>query len=131
MGRLGVSVANGRVDGGLNPRLGIFIRRGSASVVLTRSSLSRIFCPPLPWPARFAASSCFFFNSGNWAIACSSRCCFSWAARRRAAFCRADNPAAWGRRLQLLLQLLHMPLRFFQQLLQPFFPPKTARPGTH
>src|SRR5260370_1283151 len=96
MARLAVSVANCTLTAGLNPPLGIFIFRVSASVVLTRSSLSRIFCPHLPWPARFAASSCFFFNSGNWAIACSSRCCFSLAARRRAAFCRADNPAAWA-----------------------------------
>src|SRR6266536_2207767 len=94
MARLSVSVANCTLHAGLNPPFGIFIRRASASLVLTRNSVSRICCPLFPWPAFSAASACFRFNSGNCAIACSSRCCFSFAARWRAAFCRAANASA-------------------------------------
>ena len=49
--------------------------------------------PTLALPALWAASACFFFSSGNCAIACSNRCCRDSAARLRTAFCRAVTAA--------------------------------------
>jgi hypothetical protein len=76
--------------------LGIFITRISASLVLTRGSLARSFCPRVPLPSLFANARCFLFSSGNWAIASSSRCCFSAAARLFAALVFADKPEAYS-----------------------------------
>ena len=85
MARLSVSVANCTFTAGLNPPLAIFITRASGSVVLTRSSLFRILSPHLPFPALFAAFSCFSFSSGNCSSARFTRFCFS-SARRFSAF---------------------------------------------
>src|SRR5260370_1411513 len=58
MARLAVSVANCTLTAGLNPPLGIFIRRVSASVVPTPSSLSHI--PALPRLAQLTGPTLLF-----------------------------------------------------------------------
>ena len=44
---------------------------------------------------------------------------------------RRDRRCRGGRRVQAPMQLLDVPLRFLQQLLQPRFPPKAARARPH
>jgi hypothetical protein len=128
MARLFVSVANCTLHAGLKPPLGILIRRTSASLVLTRGSVSRIFYPRFPRPALRAASACFCFNSGNCAIACSSRCSFSCAARRRAALCRDDSTAEYsafsGCPLVPQRAAAHLPATFANALRRGNCPPR-------